>query len=202
LTDPRLTVKRATAGNPGNPLPADGHPRPTVRLHSGSVPKDRTPVHKPVDSRGGARGAPAADTGGRAAAGARRGLEPVAPRGRERNPQLGGEIVARDRRGPSRAVYCQVRATYGQFRMNRGEKWRLRGPLARSCSKKTRCFDLSVRAGSRDTVGDGTPHYPTIRRWLGAHHPAALPPPVGGTPLPGTRWAVGAAGGGAAEPWW
>ena len=35
----RFSVKRVTAGNTGNPLPADGHPRPTVRLDSGFGPK-------------------------------------------------------------------------------------------------------------------------------------------------------------------
>ena len=36
----RFSVKRVTAGNTGNPLPADGHPRPTVRLHSRLGPKN------------------------------------------------------------------------------------------------------------------------------------------------------------------
>jgi len=68
-------VKRVTAGNSGNPLPADGHPRPTVRLHSGSVPKDLTPVRKPVDNRH-SDVAPAAATRQSRTAGAQRFVTP------------------------------------------------------------------------------------------------------------------------------
>ena len=75
MTDRPFSVKRVTAGNTGNPLPADGHPRPTVRLHSGSVPKDLTPVHNPVDNRH-SYVAPAAATRQSRTAGAQRFVTP------------------------------------------------------------------------------------------------------------------------------
>ncbi len=71
---------------------------------SGTVPKDLTPVHKPVDSGRAARGAPAADNRGEdTAAGARRGLEPAAPR-------MGAEKIAPNR-GPHVASQMVPRAT-------------------------------------------------------------------------------------------